>query len=79
MGKTPIGFFIILSIVSLTNIANAQYSGDYEYSRETTWGVTKATNSGLIGGFIFKHARELKEGHFHGGMVEIVNSIPTCE
>jgi hypothetical protein len=38
------------------------------------WGITKATNSGLIGGFNFKYTRETKkEDHFHGGGIEIVN------
>lgn len=53
---------------------HAQFSGNYEYSTEKIWGVTKATNSGLIGGFMFKYATELKqEDRFHGGMLEIVN------
>jgi hypothetical protein len=51
----------------------AQYSGDYEYSSERIWGITKATNSGLIGGFLFKYSKELKEDVFHGGIIEIVN------
>jgi len=50
-----------------------QYGGDYDYTREFTWGITKATNSGLIGGIIFKHTRELKDEVFHGGALEIVN------
>jgi hypothetical protein len=51
----------------------AQYSGDYEYSSERIWGITKATNSGLIGGFLFKYSKELKEDVFHGGILEVVN------
>ena len=51
----------------------SQYSGDYEYSSEMIWGITKATNSGLIGGFMFKYAKQLKGDMFHGAMVEIVN------
>lgn len=51
----------------------AQYTGDYEYSTEMVWGITKATNSGLIGGFLFKYSKELKENLFHGGIIEIVN------
>jgi len=65
--------FILITFALTGHQSRAQYSGNYEYSRENLWGITKATNSGLIGGFVFKHARELKEGHFHGGMVEVVN------
>lgn len=53
--------------------AQGQYSGDYEYSKEMVWGIVKATNSGLIGGFNFKLSKELKEDMFHGGIIEIVN------
>lgn len=70
--KSGLLLLIIFSLFSIPS-ANAQYSGDYEYSIEKIWGITKATNSGLIGGFMFKYARELKEDRFHGGMIEIVN------
>jgi hypothetical protein len=65
--------FIILFLNAAPCIVYAQYSGDYDYSVEQVWGITKATNSGLIGGFMFKYATELKEDLFHGGSVEIVN------
>lgn len=66
-------FFGFALILSCNQASYAQYKGDYEYSRESIWGITKATNSGLIGGFLFKHTRELKEDMFHGGIIEIVN------
>ena len=53
--------------------AFAQYGGDYEYSREFVWGITKATNSGLIGGLMVRHSRSLSEDVFHGFGLEIVN------
>lgn len=56
-----------------TETVQAQYSGDYDYSSERIWGITKATNSGLIGGFMFKYSKELKENLFHGGILEVVN------
>lgn len=66
-----LGLIIIFSNI---NTGQAQYSGDYEYSTEMLWGITKATNSGLIGGFLFKYSKELKrENMFHGGIIEIVN------
>lgn len=73
MGKKPGLFFVVFILLLAAQPTFAQFSGNYEYSRESIWGITKATNSGLIGGFLFKHIRELKEGQFHGGMVEVVN------
>lgn len=65
-----LGFFLFVCSLS----THAQFSGDYEYSSEKVFGVTKATNSGLIGGLLFKYSKELKkENTFHGGVVEIVN------
>ena len=64
----------LILIFSNVNTSQAQYSGDYEYNTEMLWGITKATNSGLIGGFLFKYSKELKrENMFHGGIIEIVN------
>jgi len=65
----------ILSVVFFLSVqsVHGQYGGDYEYSSEMVFGITKATNSGLIGGFLFKYSRELKEDRFHGGIIEIVN------
>lgn len=65
--------FLFYFTVVIIDPAKAQYGGDYEYSTEMIWGITKATNSGLIGGFMFKYAKELKEDRFHGAMIEIVN------
>ena len=67
---TSIGFIFLIA-GSLP--VHAQFSGDYDYSKEMVWGITKATNSGLIGGFMFKYSRKLKENKFHGGIIEIVN------
>jgi hypothetical protein len=68
--------FLLLFCFSpfLSGTVNAQFTGNYEYSNEKIWGITKATNSGLIGGFMFKYATELKkDDRFHGGMIELVN------
>lgn len=64
---------LVLLFIGSISMSYAQYTGDYEYSQETIWGITKATNSGLIGGGMIKHTRELKDNVFHGGMLEIVN------
>jgi hypothetical protein len=75
MYRVLISFLCVLVFVSVIHSAHAQaqYSGDYEYSTEMIWGITKATNSGLIGGFMFKYSKERKEDRFHGAIVEIVN------
>jgi len=67
---------LVLVTILLTASSGAkaqQVGGSYEYGTETLWGITKATNSGLIGGFMFKYSKKLKEDHYHGAIVEIVN------
>ena len=71
MGK--VSLIALIVFIACNQKSNAQYSGNYEYSTEMIWGITKATNSGLIGGFLFKYSKELKEDRFHGGILEIVN------
>ena len=73
MGKFSISIITLLLFIACNQKSFAQFRGNYEYSTEMIWGVTKATNSGLIGGFLFKYSKELKEDLFHGGMIEIVN------
>ena len=72
MNRVLISIFSFLFFLNFLS-AHGQYSGDYEYSKEMVWGVVKATNSGLIGGFNFKLSKELKEDRFHGGIIEVVN------
>lgn len=71
----PLKIYSFIFILALQGYhSKAQYSGNYDYSTEKIWGITKATNSGLIGGFLFKYGTELKkEDHFHGGIIELVN------
>lgn len=38
----------------------AQTQDSYDYGSEFTWGINKNTSGGLIGGFVFKKARKLK-------------------
>jgi hypothetical protein len=51
---------LILLISALSVGVFAQTQDSYEYQSEFTWGITKNTSSGLIGGFTFKKARKLK-------------------
>lgn len=70
--KAKLVFTFVVAIV-LSFRAYSQYGGDYEYTSEFVWGITKATHSGLIGGLMFKHTRALNEDLFHGAALEIVN------
>jgi hypothetical protein len=62
-----VAFFIVATT------ANAQGTGDYEYNREFIWGVTKSTNSGLIGGLILKYGFSLGERKYQTFGLEMVN------
>lgn len=50
-----------------------QRSGSVDYETEFVWGITKNTSSGLIGGFVAKHAKRIKPGVYRTLGVEIVN------
>ncbi len=66
--------YILVGLLFWVELSCGQSRGDYEYTSQTIWGITKATNSGLIGGFMFKYTVQLKkENSFHGGGIEIVN------
>lgn len=70
--------FTLLVLVTMllgvsSNVSAQLVGGSYEYSTESIWGITKSTNSGLIGGFMYKYSRKLKEDRFHGAIAEIVN------
>lgn len=65
---------IFIFLYMPTCILMGQGRGNYDYTTQKIWGITKATNSGLIGGFLFKYTTQLKkENSFHGGGIEIVN------
>ncbi|MGB0522169.1 MAG: hypothetical protein ACPGJS_04375 [Flammeovirgaceae bacterium] len=43
------------------------------YRNEWLYGLNFNTNGGLLGGFMFKYGRTLKDRHFHGFSIEMVN------
>lgn len=51
----------------------AQTQDSYEYQSEFTWGITKNTASGLIGGFTFKKAKKLNDRMLVTYGLEVVN------
>lgn len=72
-GTTRI-FALSLVFAVIISDLNGQTQDSYEYQSEFTWGINKNTYGGLIGGFVFKKARKLKDGKWletYG--VELVN------
>jgi len=67
-----LGFLLIISFLSI-NVSHAQEGGDYEYGSEFIWGVTKATNSGLIGGLVFKYSKAVTKRSYQSFGLELVN------
>lgn len=67
------GILIIIIAFSLVPETGYGQSEELNYSKEIAWGITKATNSGLIGGFIFKYSFLHRNKAFHYIGAEIVN------
>ena len=64
---------VVLIIAGSTRSFAQFFDSDYEYSREITWGVNKNTNSGLIGGVVFKYGRKIDATRFRTIGLEIIN------
>ncbi len=67
---------IIISLlfsIGLLTKANSQPSDELNYTKEISVGITKATNSGLIGGVVFKYSIHHRNSAFHYIGAEIVN------
>jgi hypothetical protein len=67
---------IIISLlfsIGLLTRANSQPSDELNYTKEISVGITKATNSGLIGGIVFKYSIHHRNSAFHYIGAEIVN------
>jgi hypothetical protein len=79
-------FLAVLFLVLITTCPIAMAQEENEYSTETVFGVDLNTNGGLIGGFMFRHTRELTGGRYfnygaewvqvkHPNEVRIPNSV----
>lgn len=64
---------MLIFSVGLFGISYSQPSDEIDYSKEIAIGITKATNSGLIGGIIFKYSIHHRNDAFHYIGAEIVN------
>ncbi|MFY0651346.1 MAG: hypothetical protein JXQ96_04900 [Cyclobacteriaceae bacterium] len=60
-------------MIIVTTTSLAQSDGNYEYTKEFTWGINKNTNGGLIGGFTFKWANAITERQFKTFGFELMN------
>ncbi|MFC2123720.1 hypothetical protein ACFLU5_02825 [Bacteroidota bacterium] len=63
----------ILAFLFLCLATVGSFGQDYQYGREISWGITKATNSGLIGGVIGKYSIQKNDYVYHFFGFEIVN------
>jgi len=64
---------LLFLLMGFNKGAMSQPSDEIDYSREVAVGITKATNSGLIGGFILKYTIHHRNNAFHYIGAEIVN------
>lgn len=69
--KEYILVFILITILSSVSFGQTQDS--YDYQSEFTWGISKNTSGGLIGGFVFKKARKLNDRVLETFGLEIMN------
>lgn len=72
-----IRYILLISFALLylhTACAQSTFIPDkYHYDKEYTYGLNVNTNSGVLGGFIFKYAKFIKPAMYHALSVEIVS------
>lgn len=66
-------FLILFLVIGAITAGYAQTQDSYEYQSEFIWGINKNTSGGLIGGFVFKKARKIKEKMLETYGLEIMN------
>ena len=64
---------LVLFLFYLSPMAIGQSDGNYDYTKEFTWGINKNTNGGLIGGAVMKFSRALNDQQFRTIGFEIIN------
>jgi hypothetical protein len=65
--------FIVGLLILSSAFVYAQDNTNDDYTIENTWGITKSTASGLIGGVVFKHSIRNSTGGFTSYGLELVN------
>lgn len=73
ISKNYTGFIFLILCLLQAFPSIAQESDTYSYSREFIWGISKNTNSGLIGGGAVKFSRSMGQDQFRTFGLEIVN------
>lgn len=68
-----IRFNIILIIILLVGTSSYAQYNEVDYTIENTWGITKNTSSGLIGGVVFKRSIKNTTGSFTSYGLELIN------
>lgn len=71
--RNRIVIILLLLSVGAINCIYSQPSDELNYTKEISVGITKATNSGLIGGVIFKYSIHHRNSAFHFIGAEMVN------
>ncbi len=66
-------FAVVTTFCAISVSLSAQTQDSYDYQSEFTWGISKNTYGGLIGGFVFKKARKLSERVLETYGLEIIN------
>jgi hypothetical protein len=66
-------FLMVFLIGGVWGPALAQTQDSYDYQSEFTWGVSKNTSGGLIGGLVFKKARKLNSRVLETYGLELMN------
>jgi len=74
--KYKVSYFVLLATLLASGMAFGQsqlQQGDYEYTKEVTWGINKNTNGGIIGGVVFKLGFERSKDNYEIFGVELSN------
>lgn len=66
-------FFLVLCLYDPGSTLFAQTQDSYDYNSEFTWGISKNSYGGLIGGFVFKKARRIEKKTFETFGLEVMN------
>lgn len=69
------GFKLISTIVAIFFVVTSfgQTQDSYDYTSEFIWGINKNSSGGLIGGFVFKKSRKIKDRVLETYGLEIMN------
>lgn len=70
---------LLLAFIFLINVSSIAQNKEVDYTIENTWGITKNTSSGLIGGVVFKRSIKNTSGSFTSYGLELINVKHSAE